>query len=120
MGDEFQSKLPSKALQDYFQVLDVDSTEAAGIFKLLDADGGGRIDPLEFISGCMRLRGPARAIELSLLMFETKSLAQWMDTAMMEQDRKLTWIGNLKRLVSEAAAPASPFRVSESPPPATT
>merc|ERR1711920_1086137 len=42
----------------------------------LDLDGSGAIDAEEFLSGCLRLRGPAKALDLALLMREVKQLVR--------------------------------------------
>jgi Ca2+-binding EF-hand superfamily protein len=44
--------------------------QGRGIFKLLDADNSGQIDVKEFVSGCMRLRGNARSIDLIMLKYD--------------------------------------------------
>ncbi|CAJ1399224.1 unnamed protein product [Effrenium voratum] len=46
----------------YFQTLDVDVTESAALFSLLD-NGDGEITLEEFIDGILRCKGPARAID---------------------------------------------------------
>jgi len=38
----------------------------------MDTSGNGDLDATEFVEGCMRLKGPARSIDVSLLMQEHK------------------------------------------------
>ncbi len=38
----------------------------------MDTSGNGDLDASEFVEGCMRLKGPARSIDVSLLMQEHK------------------------------------------------
>merc|ERR1712084_73890 len=71
---DFQNHLDKKVMQEYFKALDVDLSEAKGIFDLLDLTGSGSVDAEEFLSGCMRLRGPAKALELELVMHEVRSV----------------------------------------------
>lgn len=71
---EFSSKLSRPEMQEYFKDLNVDVSEAKGLFQLLDVDGSGGLELDEVISGCLRLRGPAKAIELALLGQEIVSL----------------------------------------------
>lgn len=40
----------------------------------MDTSGNGDLDATEFVEGCMRLKGPARSIDVSLLMQEHKRL----------------------------------------------
>ncbi|CAJ1405752.1 unnamed protein product [Effrenium voratum] len=42
----------------------LDIWDAWTFFKLLDADGGGEVEVEEFLMGCLRLRGPATAIDM--------------------------------------------------------
>lgn len=44
--------------------------QGRAIFKLLDTDNSGQIDVKEFVSGCMRLRGNARSIDLIMLKYD--------------------------------------------------
>lgn len=43
-------------------------------FKLLDADGGGFVEPEEFFRGCLKFRGHARAIEVGKVLQDQ----QWL------------------------------------------
>lgn len=65
--EDFEDKLQSGAMQEYFKQINVDISEARQLFELLDADGSGSIDSAEIVDGCLRLRGPARSLELSLM-----------------------------------------------------
>merc|ERR1712228_143277 len=68
--DEIEDHLHDDSVQDFFQGIGVDSSEAKGVFEMLDMDGGGSIDFEEFLAGCLRLQGPARSIDLLLVMRE--------------------------------------------------
>merc|ERR1712050_160068 len=46
--------------------------EAEDLFNLVDIDGSGSIDPEEFVNGCIRLQGPAKALDLASFMHEYK------------------------------------------------
>jgi len=70
--ETFQEKLASADMQEYFKAINVDISEAEGFFALLDVDGNGSVDPEEVVSGLLRLRGQAKAIELSLLSKQTR------------------------------------------------
>jgi len=61
-------------MQEYFKAIDLDPSEAMGIFSLLDADGSGSVDREEIVHGCLRLRGSAKALELGLLAHETNRM----------------------------------------------
>jgi len=48
--DDFDSKLASPSMREYFKALDVDPSEAKGLFRLLDLDSSGSIDAEEFLN----------------------------------------------------------------------
>merc|ERR1712129_247437 len=58
------------AMHLYFETIDLDLREAEDLFHLIDIDNSGSIDPEEFVNGCIRLQGPAKAIDLATLMSE--------------------------------------------------
>mmetsp|Transcript_68757 Transcript_68757/g.223904 ORF Transcript_68757/g.223904 Transcript_68757/m.223904 type:complete len:657 (+) Transcript_68757:64-2034(+) len=89
--DKFSHMLNTPDMQEYFEAINVDISEAEGLFALLDVDGSGSVDPQEVVDGCLRLRGQAKAIELSLLsqqtrvMFEKLALHQeWVQDTLLK------------------------------------
>jgi hypothetical protein len=70
--EDFEAQLRQPNMQAYFKAIDVDPSEARGLFRLIDLDNSGAVDFEEFLSGCLRLRGPAKALDLHLLMHEVK------------------------------------------------
>jgi len=68
--EEFKTKINAPDMQDYFRSINLNPAEARGLFDLLDVDGNGEVDVHEFVEGCLRLRGGAKALELSLAMQE--------------------------------------------------
>eukprot|EP00930_Biecheleria_cincta_P045176 TRINITY_DN31145_c0_g1_i1.p1 TRINITY_DN31145_c0_g1~~TRINITY_DN31145_c0_g1_i1.p1 ORF type:complete len:576 (+),score=95.76 TRINITY_DN31145_c0_g1_i1:87-1814(+) len=63
----FEEKVNDSAVQTYFESLEIDVWDAWTFFKLLDDDGGGGIEAEEFLMGCLRLRGSARAVDMAKL-----------------------------------------------------
>merc|ERR1740121_1325753 len=66
--NELAKQLESEEVKNFFRSIDVDLSEARSLFDMLDTDHKGQIQFAEFLSGCMRLQGPARAIDLVLVM----------------------------------------------------
>lgn len=58
--------------------LGLEQHEVVGIFSVLD-DGDGTVGHEEFIAGCMRLTGGARAIDSVLIMHEQNKIAHKVD-----------------------------------------
>mmetsp|Transcript_16368 Transcript_16368/g.28743 ORF Transcript_16368/g.28743 Transcript_16368/m.28743 type:complete len:626 (-) Transcript_16368:67-1944(-) len=71
-SDEIHNHLDTPAVQDFFRSIDVDISEAEALFEILDVSGDGVIDSDEFISGCLRLQGTARAVDLVLMTIDTR------------------------------------------------
>jgi len=67
---ELEEHLDSPKLEAFLKEIDIDVSEARNLFLLLDRDSDGRIDADEFLSGCLRLRGPAKSLDMQLVMRE--------------------------------------------------
>mmetsp|Transcript_42643 Transcript_42643/g.112909 ORF Transcript_42643/g.112909 Transcript_42643/m.112909 type:complete len:158 (+) Transcript_42643:67-540(+) len=62
--EELDTHLGSTEVQEFFESINVDVTEAKCLFDLLDSDGSGSIEFNEFLSGCLRLQGPAKSMDM--------------------------------------------------------
>eukprot|EP00933_Yihiella_yeosuensis_P045926 TRINITY_DN4135_c1_g1_i2.p1 TRINITY_DN4135_c1_g1~~TRINITY_DN4135_c1_g1_i2.p1 ORF type:complete len:148 (-),score=22.02 TRINITY_DN4135_c1_g1_i2:449-838(-) len=71
---EFQKGLQDARLQGFLESVQIQSTDAVGLFHVLDSDGSGLLDISEFVDGCVRLKGTARAIHTAKLSHENKLL----------------------------------------------
>jgi len=71
---EFEQLFDRREIRAFFQALDVEAKDAWTLFKLMDVSGNGDLDASEFVDGCMRLKGPARSIDVSLLLQEQRRL----------------------------------------------
>jgi len=69
---EFEDCLQEERLQAYFHSMEISVDEAFSLFKLLDTDESHQIDIDSFITGCLRLRGSAKAIDIAMLMYEMR------------------------------------------------
>lgn len=73
---DFERQLETPKMLDYFRSIDIDPAEARALFSLLDVNNDGVIDSEEFLNGCLHLRGPARALDLQVLMRELLALKE--------------------------------------------
>ena len=64
METRFEEKINCPEVREYFESLGLDIWDAWSFFKLLDLDAGGEVEIDEFLMGCLRLRGAARAIDV--------------------------------------------------------
>lgn len=72
---EFQWHLTDERALAYFEALKLDISDVATLFDLLDTSKSGGISVEEFLSGCQRLRGESRALDLAVMRTEILS---WM------------------------------------------
>jgi len=86
---DFEKWLGDDCMNEFFKAIDVDVSEARSIFHLLDADDSGQIDLDEFLNGCLRLHGPAHAIHLATLMYETRALSKFQKHNMLKLDGQI-------------------------------
>merc|ERR1711998_661788 len=85
--EQFRSQLSNPHLEAYFKSLDLSLSEAEGLFHLLDAEECGVINVEDFIAGCLRIHGTAKAIDLTVLMVEVQQLSrQWRSHALWIED----------------------------------
>lgn len=67
---EFKKHLSDPGMDAYFKTLDLTREEAGDLFHLLDVDQSGYLTVEEFVRGCMRLRGPARSVDLAAFVYD--------------------------------------------------
>eukprot|EP00929_Paragymnodinium_shiwhaense_P037460 TRINITY_DN19957_c0_g2_i1.p1 TRINITY_DN19957_c0_g2~~TRINITY_DN19957_c0_g2_i1.p1 ORF type:complete len:834 (+),score=224.93 TRINITY_DN19957_c0_g2_i1:319-2820(+) len=72
----FQEMLPRPQMQHLLKAIDVDVSEARGIFDLLDFNSSGYVDAEEFTLGCLKLRGGAKALDVALLMRKVTKVSE--------------------------------------------
>lgn len=66
----FEETIKSPEVREYFESLGLDIWDAWSFFKLLDLDAGGEVEIDEFLMGCLRLRGNARAVDVGKLIHD--------------------------------------------------
>jgi len=111
--EDFERKLDWPQMLEYFRAIDVDPSEAKGVFRLLDLDDSGAIDAEEFLNGCLRLRGPASALDLALLMHEVRRLEKQL---LHSHAGKILNEGNLSKDRDADAEASEELRRSAVPP----
>jgi len=72
--DEFERHLSDRRVRAHLASLGIEVDKAEGLFRLLDMDDSNSIGLQEFVIGCLRLKGGAKAIDLVTLMYENKRL----------------------------------------------
>merc|ERR1712113_448899 len=100
--DIFESKLASRTMQDFFVTIDVDISHAQRLFELLDIDGSGSLDRDEMINGFLKLRGPAKALEVMLLMRWVQEIQGQIVSHNAAMEAKMDQVGADVELISSS------------------
>jgi len=61
---EFKAHIHLDSVQALLNSLDIELHDAFTLFEMLDADGTGDVDLDEFVTGCITLRGGAKAVQI--------------------------------------------------------
>merc|ERR1719223_1233774 len=86
---KFEDNLQDANLQMYMKAIDLDSAEAYDLFLLLDADDSDEVDEDEFVNGCLRLHGLAKAIDLATFMRDYKQWTRTLDERIFDLGQTL-------------------------------
>jgi len=79
---EFEHHLKDEKVQAYFASLELDTSDAWELFKLLDQNETHVIDVEEFVLGCLRLKGNAKAIDIAKVTYENRMTRKKLTTIM--------------------------------------
>jgi len=88
----FQAKLDTRELQELFDAVEVNVADARSLFKLIDTDNSGSVSPDELMRGWIRLQGPAKALDLSLLLRESTRNFDSMHRQMSGMRQVVVWL----------------------------
>merc|ERR1719189_668992 len=69
---EWTDQLNEGNLDEYIRAVGISRAEATRLFDLLDLDGSGTVTIAEFVRGCLRLRGPAKAMDMADMLHNMK------------------------------------------------
>jgi len=89
---ELKKFLKSSGGKELIIQLGVDDLQVWGLFKLLDIGDTGSVELQEFIMGCLRLRGPAKSVDVTTLMYENKRVMKQMSTFMSYVEKQFSYL----------------------------
>lgn len=73
--EEFRDHCSSDHVKAYLSTLNLKVSDVSSLFRLLDTNGNGYVCISEFVSGCSRIKGEARSIDLCTLLYESRKTA---------------------------------------------
>eukprot|EP00421_Protoceratium_reticulatum_P011283 CAMPEP_0168398948 /NCGR_PEP_ID=MMETSP0228-20121227/21841_1 /TAXON_ID=133427 /ORGANISM="Protoceratium reticulatum, Strain CCCM 535 (=CCMP 1889)" /LENGTH=485 /DNA_ID=CAMNT_0008412465 /DNA_START=45 /DNA_END=1502 /DNA_ORIENTATION=+ len=74
--DEFHEVVSDPQIKTWLASMEIDAADVDNLYSLLDQTGEGRLSATELIRGMLKLKGPARAIDLANLMREHRLLIE--------------------------------------------
>merc|ERR1712185_632746 len=77
--EAFISQLDTDMMRQFLEAADIGMEEATVVFESMDRDGSGQIVAEDFVKGCARINGPAKASDLVNFMASWQSHAVFME-----------------------------------------
>mmetsp|Transcript_55508 Transcript_55508/g.107049 ORF Transcript_55508/g.107049 Transcript_55508/m.107049 type:complete len:565 (+) Transcript_55508:97-1791(+) len=74
--EDFERALDHPHMRGFLEAIDVGFADANNLFDLLDSSGDQMVSSDEFLSGCLRLRGPSKSLDLLVLSKELHQLIE--------------------------------------------
>lgn len=90
--DEFQEILKHDDVRSYFHLIGIDLLRAEHLFNALDTDNSNSVTIEEFVVGCMRVRGEAKAVDIATLMQESKRVVGLVSKILNDSNAKYAGI----------------------------
>merc|ERR1712232_1236156 len=74
--EEFEKRLDDERVIAYFNALKLDVSDAQVLFRLLDYDQSNEVSIGEFLSGCYRLQGESRSLDMKIMQVQVGNLQE--------------------------------------------
>eukprot|EP00927_Polykrikos_kofoidii_P025402 TRINITY_DN22825_c0_g2_i1.p1 TRINITY_DN22825_c0_g2~~TRINITY_DN22825_c0_g2_i1.p1 ORF type:complete len:671 (+),score=142.26 TRINITY_DN22825_c0_g2_i1:72-2084(+) len=90
--EEYTHMIKLPEMVALFKSINIDPSEAPLLYRLLDENNDGTLDYEEFINGALRLRGPAKSLELAMFIKETGEMNRWTSRKIENMDANVELI----------------------------
>eukprot|EP00930_Biecheleria_cincta_P034109 TRINITY_DN23594_c0_g1_i1.p1 TRINITY_DN23594_c0_g1~~TRINITY_DN23594_c0_g1_i1.p1 ORF type:complete len:691 (+),score=110.23 TRINITY_DN23594_c0_g1_i1:52-2124(+) len=95
---EFQKNMDHPRMKDYFKAVDLDPSASRNLFSIL-ANEGGTVTLDDLVHGCLRLCGPARAIDQAMTEREHGRMLRALHGTVRNIHDDLAWLSDLQQQV---------------------
>jgi hypothetical protein len=102
--EEFEGQLQNPDMQHFLKEIDLDEQGASDLFKLLDVEDADEISAADFVSGCARLSGAAKAMDLAVIQHEQRLFTASFNGFSDLVERSLSWQADSLQNVMELEA----------------
>jgi len=82
--DEFEALISDVDMVAYLDAMGIDMAEVKYLWHLLDVDGSGQICINECVAGFLRMKGPARAVDIVELLHENQEMLKQLNSILAE------------------------------------
>jgi len=86
---ELEAHLTQDNVRAYFEHLGIPVGDVWDLFKILDEDESSFLNMDEFITGCLRLKGPAKVIDVEKMAYENRHMRKKLGSFMKKTDSML-------------------------------
>lgn len=97
--DEFEQHIEDDKIMAYLQTLELDATQIRSLFMLLDVDRTGEVDLDEFVTGCVRLKGGAKNLDMAFLKFQLDYVVHSIKLMQRDADVRQSEFGSLSPIM---------------------
>lgn len=87
--NDFERHLGDKRVRNYLELLDLDVSEARGLFRLMDMGDKGEVSINEFIFTCFNIKAQNGNVNLPTLMYEHKKMMTFLLRYMTSTEHEL-------------------------------
>merc|ERR1711972_979015 len=70
--DEFEKQIDDENVLTFLSTLELDIDQVRTLLTLLDLNQNGEEDIEEFITGCLRLKGGAKSLDMAILQYQVE------------------------------------------------
>jgi len=74
--EELATAMQNPGVMTYFNALQVETRDISQLVYLLDKDGDGTIDIVEFVDGLLQLKGEAKSFDVHMMMMQNRQVLQ--------------------------------------------
>jgi hypothetical protein len=86
---EFEEQVQDEKILSYLSTLELDVAQVRTLLTLLDRDQNGEVDIEEFVTGCLRLRGGAKSLDMALLQYRVEWLMRNVDALTKQLEKHM-------------------------------
>jgi len=87
--NEFCKRMADEQVLAYFAIMGLEASDAWDLFKLLDTNRDAEIDLDEFVEGCVKLSGTAKAFDVAKLSYDNKLMRSRLASFMRDTEDML-------------------------------